>query len=363
MRPTCTSAFKFTGLAVIGFLSGPTWSQTPRAIAIGDSVDTVRQVLGVTTALIPANNSTPGSQALPQWDRGLMVFFDSSNRVYRIRLTPPFSSAVCGARLGDPRQAILELLGPPSRKFPSPTFPDRTSYVYECDSIMSVRYDFTANDRLSGIFILSGSIPVPPVVAASTNVAVRTDAEPANTAAGSPQVNEPRAIAGLQSAGQLAPTHDLGCLTVDEVKSVYTGADLYHATRKCLDEDQFDKGAQLFALAGTYGRYDVERIADKTVSGGLTILMQDVGDGLTDDRKRAFLAATVSLHDDPKKHAQFCARVAALGPPKYLPTYLISHGLGLTGARPGGEDGLVTHFDHAAVWASLLSDGLRCHGH
>jgi len=168
MRPTCTSAFKFTGLAVIGFLSGPTWSQTPRAIAIGDSVDTVRQVLGVTTALVPANNSTPGSQALPQWDRGLMVFFDSSNRVYRIRLTPPFSSAVCGARLGDPRQAILELLGPPSRKFPSPTFPDRTSYVYECDSIMSVRYDFTANDRLSGIFILSGSIPVPPVVASAT---------------------------------------------------------------------------------------------------------------------------------------------------------------------------------------------------
>lgn len=91
----------------------------------------------------------------------------------------------------------------------------------------------------------------------------------------------PQVAAGLQAAGQLSPTHELGCLSLDQIKPIYTGADLYHAIRECLDKDEFDPAAQLFALAGAYGRFDIQRITDKTVSGGLTILMMDVGDGVT----------------------------------------------------------------------------------
>lgn len=357
------------GLSAAEFLGCLCWpdgsanaAASTQAISIGDSADQVRQALGVTTPLVPGNNSTPGSQALPQMDRGLVVFFDSSNKVYRIRLDQPFASAVCGARLGEQRQKILAALGPPEQTLPNRAFPDRASYIYACDSSLSVRYDFTSDDRLSGIFILSGSIPVPPIVAASTNAAAESGAEAIRSAVDQSRNSAGRQhlAAGLQAAGQLAPTHDLSCMPVEQVRPAYTAADLYRAARKCLDGDRFELGAQLFTLAGTYGRFDIQRITDKSVSGGLSILMMDAGDGLTDAQKQGFLAAAKALQDDPRKHSEFCARVAAVGPPDYIPVYLTSHGAGVPDGRRSDKNGLDPDFARAGSWARLLSDGLRC---
>jgi hypothetical protein len=133
---------------------------------------------------------------------------------------------------------------------------------------------------------------------------------------------------------------------------------LYRATRQCLDKDQYSRSAPLFLLAGTYGRFDIQRIADKTVGGGITILIMNVGDGLTDPQKQGFMAAVKTLNDDPQTHAAFCVRALAIGPPQYIPTYLIVHGLGATGPRDA--NGLKPDFDSARSWAVLLRDGLRC---
>jgi hypothetical protein len=95
------------------------------------------------------------------------------------------------------------------------------------------------------------------------------------------------------------------------------------------------------------------RIADKTAAGGISILIMNVGDGLTDAQKQGFVAATMELHDDPKIHSRFCAQVAAIGPPSYIPVYLVSHGLGdAVGSDP--------QFDPGKAWSLLLRDGLLC---
>jgi hypothetical protein len=109
---------------------------------------------------------------------------------------------------------------------------------------------------------------------------------------------------------------------MEAVKPEYTGADLYSATRKCIDEGQYEMLASLFSLGGTYGRFDIERIADK--------------------------------------HARFCAQVVKVGPPAYIPTYLISHGIGRPEARRVDKDGLDGDFDRNRTWENLLSDGLLC---
>jgi hypothetical protein len=152
----------------------------------------------------------------------------------------------------------------------------------------------------------------------------------------------------------------LGCIPIEKVKPIYTAADLYRATRQCLDRDQYELSAPLFGLAGTYSRFDVIRIADKTVGGGISILMMNVGDGLTEARKQGFVAATQALHDDPKRHSWFCAQVVAIGPPHYIPVYLIVHGLGSRGSEKSDENGLDPDFDPAKSWSTLLQEGLLC---
>jgi len=330
-------------------------------ISIGDTVDQVRQSLAdLTTPIVPANNATPVSQALMEPHRGLVVFFNAENKVYRLRLNRPYATAVCGTNIGDQRQSILDRLGTPTKNLPNQVFPERTSYIYDCSTDLSIRLDFTADNAVTSILILRGSIPVPPVSASPPDPMALLLSQVASLTQPQAAKDPQHMAAGLQAAGQLAPSHDIGCPPIQALKSQYTAADLYSATRKCLDRNQFDMAAPLFAVAGAYGRFDSARITDKTVSGGISILIMNTADGLTDEQKKGFQTAVMSLHDDPRKHAAFCTQIAKLGPPNYIPTYLTSHGLGVTDGRKSDQNGLAVDFDRNGTWATLLSEGLLC---
>lgn len=323
-------------------------------IAVGDSADQVRQLLGVIAQPGPTGSTRPGTQPLMLKDRGVTVFFDGV-KVHRIRLDAPFSGPIFGARIGERRQEILAALGPPERTLPWQAVPGGgVAYIYTFNSNASARYDFGRDDRLQTVFVFSGSIEIP------FAAGITADAKP--EVPNQPRITEghQRIATGLQAAGQLTATHDLGCIPIERVKPTYTAADLYRATRQCLDKDQFALSAPLFWLGGIYGRFDIARIADKTVGGGVSILIMNVGDGLTDDQKRGFKAALDVVHDDPQRHAWFCAQVAAIGPPQYVPVYLIVHGLGLRGNEKSDRNGLDPDFDAPQSWSKLLHDGVRC---
>ena len=360
------------GCLVTGLLGGIPGSfasadtgEPPQAISIGDPVDQVRRVLGgVNTPLIPANNATPGSQALLLPDRGMIVFFDGASKIYRIRLNAPFAATVCGTHIGDARQAVMDRAGPPSQILPNQVFPERTSYIYKCNSSLYVRYDFGTDNRLVSMFVLAGSIPAPPPVPLSEHNSMLTTLQAAAPQTGDPRVTEGHQhfATALRAQGQLAPAHDIGCIAIEAVTPQYTGADLYSATRKCLDKDQYEMAAPLFSIAGAYARFDAARITDPTVSGGISVLIINVGNELTADQKVGFLAAVTSLHDDARKHTKFCAQVRRIGPPDYIPTYLTSHGTGAQDGRQSDQNGLARNFDRKGSWSQLLSDGLRCQG-
>jgi hypothetical protein len=102
------------------------------------------------------------------------------------------------------------------------------------------------------------------------------------------------------------------------------------------------------------------RIADKTAGQGITILTMNVGDGLTDLQRQAFSAAVKHVHDDPDEHARLCGRIALIGPPDYIPVYLIVHGLGIRGDQKSDANGLDPDFDAAKAWSRILGEGLLC---
>jgi hypothetical protein len=137
-----------TALASMGMVLSSCAVKQPESpaheIAIGDSVDHVRQMLGVTTPLplTPIRSTTPGAQSLSLRDRGVMVFFDSENKVYEMRLDAPFATTIFGARIGEPRQEIIAALGPPAKILPTEHIAASVGYIYNFKPTASVRYDF-----------------------------------------------------------------------------------------------------------------------------------------------------------------------------------------------------------------------------
>jgi hypothetical protein len=335
-------------------------SESSIHLQIGDSIQSVRQALGVSAYTLGGDKPITGELRLPE--RGMWVFFNGLGQARQFRFDAPFSGDIHGAKIGASIEQIQELLGSPVRELPGwSKAPGSKAYLYRVDPEMMIRCDFEQY-RLATIRVLMGAVTllVPESPAVRQNSTTDTSAH--SQAADQPRVTEgqQRIAPGLQAAGQLAATHDLGCISIEKVRSIYTAADLYRSTRQCLDADQFALAAPLFALAGGYGRFDAMRIADKTAGQGITILTMNVGDGLTDSQKQEFLAAIKQIHDNPEKHAGLCAHIARIGPPDYIPVYLIVHGIGLRGNERSDANGLDPDFDSAKVWARILSEGLLC---
>jgi hypothetical protein len=358
-------------------------SESSIHLEIGASVRSVQQALG-------GDSPIAGEMRLP--GRGIWVFFNGLGQASQYRFDAPFSGGIHGAKIGASIEQIQELLGAPVRELPgwSQTRGNK-AYLYRVDPETTIRCDFE-NYKLATIRVLTGTVTLAgpkanegAVPAAHQQIAaVQTQQKITNNvvvpgspavrqqlimgvSAHSPTADQPRVTeghqriaSGLQTAGQLAATHDLGCISIEKVRSIYTAADLYRSTRQCLDADQYALAAPLFALAGGYGRFDAMRIADKTAGQGITILTMNVGDGLTDLQKQGFLAAIKQMHDDPEKHAGLCARIARIGPPDYIPVYLIVHGIGLRGKEKSDANGLDPDFDSAKTWSRILSEGLLC---
>jgi hypothetical protein len=335
-------------------------------LQIGDSIQSVRQALSVADAPVHTpggDKPIAGEIRLPE--RGIWVFFNGLGQARQFRFDAPFSGDIHGAKIGASIEQIQELLGSPVRELPDwSKAPGSKAYLYRVDPEMMIRCDFEQY-RLATIRVLMGAVTLAGLESkGGGGPGAHQQIAPVQTKqkADQPRVTEghQRIAPGLQAAGQLAATHDLGCISIEKVRSIYTAADLYRSTRQCLDADQYALAAPLLALAGGYGRFDAMRVADKTAGQGITILTMNVGDGLTDSQKQEFLAAIKQLHDNPEKHAGLCAHIARIGPPNYIPVYLIVHGLGLRGNERSDANGLDPDFDSAKTWSRILREGLLC---
>jgi hypothetical protein len=143
-----------------------------RRIAVGDSVERVRQVLGDATPIVPVSSIHQGEKVLIRRDLGLMVFFNIKDQVDALRLGAPFAAAAYGARIGESRQALLQELGSPAKTLPRESTPGNGAYIYHFDSNITIRYDFGDDDRLKTILIISGSVDVQSAGARTADTAV-----------------------------------------------------------------------------------------------------------------------------------------------------------------------------------------------
>jgi hypothetical protein len=158
-------------------------------------------------------------------------------------------------------------------------------------------------------------------------LALQVNAQEPGTAKSAPASN------ALDAAGP-------GCVGKEKLTNKLTPVDLYRGISTCIEQENFEPGVFMYAMAGAYGRFDTLRVADESAHQAAKILPQILGN----DAKRA----------------SYCSEVERIGPPAYFPSYMVQHGLGaLTGAK-NGEAALVPSFNREVAWKQAVMGYLQC---
>ncbi|MBS0351725.1 MAG: hypothetical protein JSR33_11185 [Proteobacteria bacterium] len=165
-------------------------------------------------------------------------------------------------------------------------------------------------------------------------------------------------IENYQAPGNLISENDLECVGSEKLSNKYTPADLYKASAKCIDQNDYEKAAFLFALAGVYGRFDTYRVADQTAHQAVTVLRMETFGSLDEDKSVAFKKALLNSFHNPKKQTMLCKQIVLIGSPNYYPTYMIQHGMGAFEQKTNSD--IVANFDAQAAWKKSLDTYLHC---
>ena len=151
----------------------------------------------------------------------------------------------------------------------------------------------------------------------------------------------------------------IGCISVDQVSNLRTPEDILPGVRACINSGDYDKAVQLFDLSAVFGIYDTLRVPDNTAHQALQVLNLVNFDSLTPEQKDTFKKAGLSLRPGSRGFNALCSKIQSVGPPTYIPTYMINHGLNaFMGGRSG--NGLQPDFDAKKGWKDALTGFMKC---
>ncbi len=167
-----------------------------------------------------------------------------------------------------------------------------------------------------------------------------------------------RRVTNYSTPGNLKSNHPLDCISSEQVKNIYTPADLLKGVAKCISEDNYKEAVFLYWLAGTYGRFDALRVVDATAHDAFSALLAQDFDSLEENRKTHMGQEIQRTADDKTELASICAKIRGIGPPDYQPEYMIQHGMdAFTGIK---GDGLVANFNPTTGWNEALEKAAHC---
>lgn len=158
--------------------------------------------------------------------------------------------------------------------------------------------------------------------------------------------------------GYLQPANPLGCVSLSDVTAGDTPADIYHGMKACIQAGQFDKAVPLYAIAGTFARFDKLRVADKSAEHTVKVLQRLNLEGLDAKQRKGFgKAMRMTLAKGSKSFNGICAAIERTGPPTYYPSYMLG------GAQPAAgheQEGLTPGFITAKGWRRVVTGYLGC---
>lgn len=156
----------------------------------------------------------------------------------------------------------------------------------------------------------------------------------------------------------LSSTAETGCVNSSKLSNMATPVDLYRGVAACIKEENYSNGAFLFAMAGVYGHYDIQRVEDRTGHQAIMVMLMGVLGGLDEISREKLSAEAQKMLDHPDNLRITCNEIMRLGAPGFYPSYMVNHGLkAFMGAE---KSGLIQNFDAKSAWQKALVSYLHC---
>ncbi|AIF48853.1 DUF4124 domain-containing protein [Dyella japonica] len=192
-------------------------------------------------------------------------------------------------------------------------------------------------------------------------MSVRTHQHPAGLAQGAGAISSPLRGSDHQP-GTPTPSSQpspVACLDKTRLTNRMSPVELWRSIGSCISSGRYDDGIFMFALAGSYGAFDRQRVVDVSAHQASQLLPMVTYASLPADKVSAFQSLASKTLEDMPKRLVYCKEVARMGPPEYFPGYMVQHGLGpFTGAHMAQP--LVVPFDAKAAWARAVKQYLLC---
>ena len=147
-----------------------------------------------------------------------------------------------------------------------------------------------------------------------------------------------------------------GCIGTGDLTNKLTAEDLFKSVSRCVKQGKNKEGALLLAMAGTYGWFDMLRVSDTSARSAFIALNMGVFSRMTPEQKKTFEETVEKNVRSPEGLAATCNEIKRIGPPDYIPRYMIEHGKALKNA----DDWLVKDFNADQVWKQSLQSYLHC---
>ncbi len=180
-----------------------------------------------------------------------------------------------------------------------------------------------------------------------------------------------KVTSNVKVKGSLESKHKLGCITIREIKSIYTPADLYPSAAQCFIEEKGTQGFEVFMAASMYARYDMLRVTDKSARQAKNALILNTLYPLPEKKKAILAVQAKRIKTDSEFKNSLCNKMKALDIPDYHPEYMIKHGMkavlqklksdAIKAGKPLPESmnikessGLVTNYKPEKLWTKSL---------
>ena len=162
-------------------------------------------------------------------------------------------------------------------------------------------------------------------------------------------------IINVHRKGALQSNFHVGCVDMVDIKNLYTPADLYPAAKRCLNDEDFNRAAEIFLFANLYANYDPLRMRDRHANQAKAVLRQKNFSGLkrsTINRWKKFMQTTYAKGS--VEHTAFCIEARQIGHPRYRPDYMMLHTLSAFSSGFDLDRALIKDFDENEIWEKLL---------
>ena len=150
----------------------------------------------------------------------------------------------------------------------------------------------------------------------------------------------------------LQKTHDLNCISPEQLRREYTPVDLHGAVIACIKKKKLEEARFLFMAYSFYGGFDRRRITDKSAVGAISSLNFMFSQELPKRKLTKFFEFLNEFSEKDALLQEVCQKIRAVGRPTYIPYYVLAHGL--KSIKANGDQ--VTYLSNAELKKLLSKD-------